>query len=61
MLFYLSGIVLLSSLAFASSDPGWGNRHKRHYATPEPGVVTMLCLSLGTIAGGLVLRHRRVD
>jgi hypothetical protein len=62
MLLYLTGIVLISSLTFASSDPDWDkHHHKHHYATPEPGVVTMLCLSLGTIAGGLALRHRRAD
>jgi hypothetical protein len=55
----LSALLLLSSMAVASSRPDWGAKRKPRYATPEPGIVSMLLLSLGTISGGLVLRHRR--
>lgn len=64
LLFYASALVLLSSMAVASSRPDWGgdrNRHKHHYDAPEAGVISMLALSLSTIAGGLALRHRKSD
>jgi hypothetical protein len=37
-----------------------GDHHKHRYSTPEPDVLAMLGLSLSTIAGGLVIRHRRM-
>jgi hypothetical protein len=55
---FLSTLLLISSMAFASSRPGRGH-DKPRYSTPEPGIVSMLGLSVGTIAGGLVLRYRR--
>lgn len=62
--FYMSALVLLSSMAVASSRPDWGgdrDKHKHHYDAPEPGVISMLALSVSAIAGGLALRHRRSD
>lgn len=56
----LSAIVLFSSMVLASSRPDDGRegKHKHHYATPEAGVISMLALSAGALAGGLALRHR---
>jgi hypothetical protein len=60
-LFYLSTVVLLSAMSFASISPSWfgdGNKKKKR-AVPESGVLPMLVLSIGTLAGGLALKHRR--
>ncbi len=63
-LLLVSSFVLLSAMAFASASPSWHdifdkNKKKRHEAMPESGVVPMLVISLGAIAGGLALKQRR--
>jgi hypothetical protein len=64
----VSLLVLLSASVFASSGPDWDrddrdrdreHHHHHRYATPEADVISMIVLSLGTIGGGLVLKHRR--
>jgi hypothetical protein len=55
---FLSTLLLLSSVALAAPKPGRGY-NKPRYSTPEPGIVSMLGLSVGAITGGLVLRYRR--
>ncbi len=60
---FLSSFILLSAMAFASTSLNWDSildRHKKKQeSVPESGVVPMLVLSLGTIAGGLALKQRR--
>jgi hypothetical protein len=61
-LLYLSTFVLLGAMAFGSVSPVWyvdGSKKKKQ-AVPESGVVPMLVLSMGVIAGGLALKHRRM-
>jgi len=63
-LLLVSSFVLLSAMAFASASPSWENifdkdKKKRREPMPESGVVPMLVLSLGAIAGGLALKQRR--
>jgi hypothetical protein len=63
-LLLLSSFVLLSAMAFATTSPSWEDifdkhKKKRREAMPESGVVPMLVLSLGAIAGGLTLKQRR--
>ena len=62
-LLFLSAIALLSSMVLASSRPDddRDGKHRHRYATPELGVISMLALSAGTLAGGLALKHRRND
>jgi hypothetical protein len=57
-LMFLSSFVLLSAMAFASPLTSIINR-KKNQAVPESGVVPMLVLSLGAVAGGLALKRRR--
>ena len=65
LLLCLSAVVLLGSMALASSRPDddrdhdRDGKHKHHYATPEAGVISMLAVSAGTLAGGLALKRRR--
>jgi len=54
LLLCLSGIVLYSSMLLASTGP-------KRYAVTEGAIIGMLVLSLGTIAGGLVIRNRKKD
>jgi hypothetical protein len=58
LLLCLSAIVLLTSTGLGSLRPDDRDKHKHHYATPELGVIGMLALSIGTVAGGLALRRR---
>jgi hypothetical protein len=59
LLLCLSAIVLLSSTALGSLRPDDRDKHKHHYTTPEPGVIGILVLSIGTVAaGGLALRRK---
>jgi hypothetical protein len=61
LLSVIAVVLLLVVFSVASSDPDWdhhGNQHKK-YGAPEPGVISMLVLSLGTISGGLISKSRR--
>jgi hypothetical protein len=61
-LILLSSFVILGALAVASASPVddiFDRKKKRHDNVPESGVVPMLVLSLGAIAGGLALKQRR--
>jgi hypothetical protein len=60
MLVCLSMIALFGSMALAKPKPDQGG-DKPRYATPEPGIMAMLGLSLGTIAGGIALRRHAKD
>jgi hypothetical protein len=60
-LLYLSSFVLLGAMAYGSVSPIlFDDGRKKKHAVPESGVVPMLVLSMGVIAGGLALKHRRM-
>jgi hypothetical protein len=61
-LLYLSSFVLLGAMAYGSVSPVLyvDDGRKKKQAVPESGVVPMLVLSMGVIAGGLVLKQRRI-
>jgi hypothetical protein len=54
---YLAALLLLTSLAFA--EPRNGGRDKPRYSTSDVDSTALLVMSVGTIAGGLLLRYRR--
>jgi hypothetical protein len=59
---FLPMLCLFSAMAFASPNWGDGSDHKKHHhpqAVSELGVAPMLVLSVGAIAGGLILKRRR--
>lgn len=62
-LIFLSSFIILGALTIASASPVndiFDNKNKKRRDTaPESGVVPMLVLSLGAIAGGLALKQRR--
>jgi len=57
----LSSFVILGALTVASASVNdiFDQNKKRRDTVPESGVVPMLVLSLGAIAGGLALKQRR--
>ena len=61
LLLLLSSVVLLSAISFASISPIFfdPNKNKKKHAVPESGVVPMLVVAIGAIAGGLALKQRR--
>jgi hypothetical protein len=60
-LLFLSSFVILGALTVASASVNdiFDQNKKRRDTVPESGVVPMLVLSLGAIAGGLALKQRR--
>jgi len=62
-LLFVSSFVLLSAMAFATASPNlrdiFDKNKKKRRELPEFGAVSMLVLSLGTIAGGLAVKKRR--
>jgi len=61
-LILLSSFLILGALTVASASPVndiFDRDRKRRNTVPESGVVPMLVLSLGAIAGGLALKQRR--
>lgn len=58
---FLPMLLMFTAMAFASPNWGDGWDHKKHHpqAVSEFGVAPMLVLSVGAIAGGLILKRRR--